>query len=94
MKTVPLIGYTNTLSGRPGQRIEFKVSSKLKEHYSARLYKSINADPNPALGGVLEEHCDHIFKPISLKSREQKFFPGSFGETTNTVSFSPKKSLP
>ena len=93
MKTVPLSGYTDTISGRPGHKIEFKVSSESKLDYKARLYRSINADPNPSLGGLNETECDHIFKPITVKSRIQKFFPGSYGKTLDPIQFRAKNSI-
>ena len=93
MKTVPLIGYTNKISGRPGEKIEFKISSKSKLDFSARLFRSINADPNPSLGGLKEIECDHLFKPISKKSREQKFFPGSLAKSALPLKFYPQKSI-
>ena len=93
MKTVPLTGYTDTISGRPGHKIEFKVSSESKSDYTARLHQSINADPNPSLGGLDEIECDHIFPPIALKSRVQKFFPGSYGKTIDRIQFSAKNSI-
>ena len=67
MKTVPLIGYTNKISGRPGENIEFKISSTSESDFTARLFRSINADPNPSLGGLIEIECDHIFQPIIKK---------------------------
>jgi N,N-dimethylformamidase len=93
MKTVPLSGYTDTISGRPGHKIEFKVSSESKLDYKARLYRSINADPNPSLGGLNETECDHIFKPMTVKSRIQKFFPGSYGKTLDPIQFRAKNSI-
>ena len=93
MKTVPLIGYTDKISTRPGEKIEFKISSKSESDFTARLFRSINADPNPSLGGLKEIDCDHIFEPIIKKSREQKFFPGSFAKSAKLLKFRPEKSI-
>ena len=93
MKTVPLIGYSNRLSVRPGEKIEFKVSSKSKFDYTAELYRSINADPNPSVGGLVEEKCDKFFKPIQVHSREQKFFPGSYGKTAKPLTINADKTI-
>ena len=93
MKTVPLIGYTNKISSRPGEKIEFKISSKSESEFTARLFRSINADPNPSLGGLKEIECDHLFKPVTRKSREQKFFPGSFAKSATPLKFCPEKSI-
>ena len=52
---IPLIGYADRLSARPGETIGFKVSSAGPEDYEARLVRVFNADPNPAGPGLLEE---------------------------------------
>jgi N,N-dimethylformamidase len=53
---VPLIGYVDRFSARPGERIEVKVSSTLDAPYRADLVKIIHGDANPAGPGVkLEE---------------------------------------
>mgnify|MGYP003996795153 FL=1 len=51
---IPLIGYSDRLSGRPGDTISFKVSSISAEPFEAELFRSISADPNPAGPGVIE----------------------------------------
>ena len=61
MKTVPLVGYSDKLSGRPGERINFMVSSEHKEDFTAELFRSISADPNPQGLGVFEQSCDEFF---------------------------------
>ncbi len=93
MRTVPLIGYSDRLSARPGEKIEFKVSSKSKLDYTVNLYRSINADPNPAIGGLVEEDCNHLFKPIKVPSREQRFYPGSYAKTAIPLKVEASESL-
>ena len=98
MRTIPFIGYSDKLSGRAGDTIAFKVSSYLKSDYSASLFRSISADPNPDGPGIIEESCENIFKTRKFRSRKQKFFPGSYGITaenllvgnSNNVSLSAK----
>lgn len=85
MERVPLVGYSDKLSVRPGEKIEFKVSSKSDFDYTAELYRSINADPNPSTGGLIEKKCDHFFKPIKVFSREQDFHPGSYAKTVSPL---------
>ncbi len=53
--TIPLIGYADRWSVRPGETIEFKVSSRSAEPYRARLVRVVSADPNPAGPGIKEE---------------------------------------
>lgn len=85
MERVPLVGYSDKLSVRPGEKIEFKVSSKSDFDFTAELYRSINADPNPSTGGLIEKKCDHFFKPIKVLSREQYFYPGSYAKTVSPL---------
>lgn len=93
MKTVPIVGYCNKLSGRPGDIIEFKVSSKLNSHYTASLKRSISADPNPKGIGIVEDNCDFLFKPRQIQSREQAFYPGSYGRTKTEIYLRPESNL-
>ncbi len=74
---IPLIGYCDRLSGRPGDRIEFKVSSQFEQDFQARLVRSICADPNPAGPGIVEEEIPSAFEG-SYPSRVQLFYPGSY----------------
>jgi N,N-dimethylformamidase len=93
MKTVPLVGYTNRLSGRPGDKIDFKISSHSKSPIKAQLFRSINADPNPKGEGVVELNCDKIFPPHTFIGRNQTFCPGSYGKTTQSVTINAKDEL-
>ncbi len=49
---VPLIGYMDRFSARPGERLAVKVSSHLSGPYSADLVRVRHADPNPAGPGM------------------------------------------
>ena len=85
MKTVPLVGYTDKLSGRPGDQIKFMVSSDHKSDFTAQLFRSVNADPNPKGQGIVEYACDDFFPKQSFSSRRQKFEPGSYGITEQSL---------
>ncbi|MEM8950316.1 MAG: hypothetical protein AAGC99_13390 [Pseudomonadota bacterium] len=74
---IPLLGYSDKLSGRPGDVIGFKVSSYLREDFSARLVRIISADPNPDGPGMIEEEVPSAFAG-NYPSRAQPFFPGSY----------------
>jgi N,N-dimethylformamidase len=78
MNKIPLLGYTDRLSGRPGDTINFKVSSYADKPYHARLARVICADPNPAGPGLIEEAVDIPFGG-TFSSRSQPFYPGSYG---------------
>ena len=56
---VPLIGYVDRFSGRPGERIAVKVSSRLAEPYQADLVRIVHGDANPAGPGLKFEEGEH-----------------------------------
>jgi N,N-dimethylformamidase len=43
---VPLIGYVDRFSARPGERIAVNVSSRLTEPYQADLVRIVHGDAN------------------------------------------------
>lgn len=75
---VPLVGYVDRLSGRPGERIAVKVSSQSDANYQADLVRIIHADPNPDGPGVKLEELPCSFAG-EYKSRYQAVSPGSYG---------------
>ena len=93
MTTVPLIGYSDKLSVRPGEEISFKVSSEHKNQFLAELFRSISADPNPEGPGIVEMPCKDVFAPRLFPSRSQKFFPGSYGVSSEKIFNSAKESI-
>ncbi len=82
---LPLTGYVEQLSGRPGETLEFKVSSKSINPITARLVRSISSDPNPVGPGIIEEDASEFFVQQSFPSVHQPFFPGSYGIATEYV---------
>ncbi|MEM7442624.1 MAG: N,N-dimethylformamidase beta subunit family domain-containing protein [Pseudomonadota bacterium] len=74
---IPLLGYADRLSARPGEQVAFKVSSDGPEPFTARLTRSISADPNPAGQGIVELPVDADFG-AGFPSRRQPFNPGSY----------------
>jgi len=84
---VPLAGYVDRLSARPGETIEFKVSAtQVPATVSARLTRSVCADPNPAGPGIVEYPADEWFSEQSFAARHQAFYPGSYAATDTTTS--------
>ncbi|MGR3984239.1 MAG: N,N-dimethylformamidase large subunit [Gammaproteobacteria bacterium] len=75
--SIPLLGYADPLSGRPGDTIEFKVSSRCAAPYRARLVRIICADPNPAGRGLVEEEIESGFAGV-YPSRPQPVCAGSY----------------
>ncbi len=76
---IPLTGYADPLSGRPGDTIQFKVSSEGDRPWQATLVRIRCADVNPEGPGIVEEVCDvNLGGPFP--ARLQQFQPGSYGQ--------------
>ncbi|HKK30449.1 MAG TPA: N,N-dimethylformamidase beta subunit family domain-containing protein, partial [Alphaproteobacteria bacterium] len=73
-----LVGYCDPLSVRPGETISFKVSCNGEGPYSARLLRSICADPNPSGPGIVEQAVEASLAG-DYPARPQAFNPGSYG---------------
>lgn len=81
---IPLIGYTDRLSVRPGETIGFKVSSRSADPFRARLVRVICADPNPAGPGIIEDDVEAEFSG-EYPSRHQPFYPGSYARVDGNL---------
>ncbi|MGR3570717.1 N,N-dimethylformamidase beta subunit family domain-containing protein [Brevirhabdus sp.] len=79
MKEVPLAGYGDRLSARPGERVAFRISSLGAAPVRASLHRVISADPNPDGPGMIERPAERHFAPREVPSRRQPFRPGSCG---------------
>lgn len=75
---IPLIGYADRLSVRPGETIDFKVSSQGPAPFEASLVRIVCADPNPAGPGIQEVRLAADFAG-SYPSRAQAVALGSYG---------------
>ena len=93
MKTVPLVGYSDKLSGRPGDSINFMVSSEHKGDFTAELFRSISADPNPQGLGIVEQSCDEFFPKKSFLSRKQAFHPGSYAISEKSLKITAEDKI-
>ena len=89
---IPLIGYVDQLSGRPGDTLSFKVSSQCEEDYDVQLVEIICADPNPAGPGIIHHEIDSTING-SYPSREQSFYPGSYAVTEHEFEFKDNESF-
>jgi N,N-dimethylformamidase len=74
---IPIIGYCDPLSVRPGETIGFKVSCAGDGYFSARILRSICADANPDGPGIIEEAVETSIEG-SYPARRQAFNPGSY----------------
>jgi len=90
---LPLLGYTDRLSARPGETIGFKVSSAGGADYTARLFRSISADPNPQGPGIIEKDASGYFPPAKITGRRQPFTPGSYAVSGGVLSCPPECEL-
>jgi N,N-dimethylformamidase len=74
---LPIAGYADRLSVRPGERIAFKVSSQLGGSYEARLVRIVSADANPKGPGIVEEPVPASING-SYPGRNQPIHQGSY----------------
>lgn len=76
---LPVTGYLDRLSARPGENLEVKVSAAKPGPCRARLVRVISGDPNPDGPGLqFEDHgtlFDHAFE-----AEDQPIRIGSYGE--------------
>ena len=76
---IPLIGYSDRLSVRPGDTIAFKVSCTSPEPYDAKLVRITCGDPNPAGPGIKEKDVPADFTG-QYPSRAQNINLGSYAK--------------
>ena len=77
---LPITGYLERLSARPGERIEVKVSSQLGRDYHADLLRIRHADPNPAGPGPKLIALPNAVFSGAYPSRAQPIYLGSYGK--------------
>jgi N,N-dimethylformamidase len=81
---VPLVGYLDRFSARPGERVEVKVSSTSAEPYRADLVRIIHGDANPAGPGIKLAELPAAFA-ASYPSRFQPVHLGSCGVVVGSL---------
>lgn len=91
---VPLAGYTDRLSARPGDSIKFYLSTTTTKGtheeapVRARLTSSISADPNPKGQGIVEKDASRYFEEKVIQVRHQPIPRGSFAQTGSNLEVS------
>jgi N,N-dimethylformamidase len=75
---LPITGYFDRLSGRPGETLTAHVSVRAGGAYRARLARVICADPNPAGPGMRLEDLASLFDR-AIEGRHQAISIGSYG---------------
>ena len=89
---IPLIGYVDQLSGRPGDTLSFMVSNQSDEDFDVQLVEIICADPNPAGPGMIQHEIDSTING-TYPSRQQPFNPGSYAITEHVFEFQSDESF-
>ncbi|ESY85972.1 large subunit of N,N-dimethylformamidase [Mesorhizobium sp. LNHC220B00] len=83
-----LSGYANVLSAKPGDTIEFKVSSMGDaDRFSARLVRLITTEEHPSTAGLIERQLEAPFNN-DYPARRQPIYTGSYGRVTHETAFS------
>ncbi len=90
---LPLTGYSDRLSARPGETIEFKVSSQTKAPFTARLVRVICADANPNGPGIKEEAIASPLDGRTFPSRVQPIHAGSYARIERTADLASKGTI-
>lgn len=67
---MPIAGYADRLSVRPGETIAFKVANATGAPLSARIVRVVSADPNPAGPGIVLEPTDARVEMIAAPQRQ------------------------
>lgn len=75
----PLIGYVTPLRGRPGQTLQFKISSDGNRPFKARTVRIDCADPNPQGPGMKLPPADFGLPDQVYDGIYQETVPGSYG---------------
>lgn len=67
---LPLAGYADRLSARPGETLKFHVSNATGTGVTASVVRVISADANPAIGGVRTEPTGMSVRDLGLPKAE------------------------
>ena len=89
---IPLIGYVDQLSGRPGDTLSFMISSDAEEDFEVQLVRIVCADPNPAGPGIIQHEIDSTING-KYPSRQQSFSPGSYATTEHVFEIQDGESF-
>ena len=73
---LPITGYLDRFSARPGESLAAKISVPSGGRYRARLRRVISGDPNPAGPGLRFEDLPARFD-AEFQGRHQPSRPGS-----------------
>ena len=75
-RVLPITGYLDRFSARPGGSIDVKVSAQGQGEYQADVVRIVCGDPNPAGPGLILE--PHDFGSGTYKARSQPIDRGSY----------------
>lgn len=74
---LPITGYVDRLSARPGETLDFKIDCRGASRFDARLVRVRCADPNPAGPGIRETELPEVFAG-TFPGRRQDCHLGSY----------------
>ena len=77
MQNIPLIGYVYPLSGKPGDTLDFKISSEQDKDITVSMVRVVCADPNPESPGIIEHPVPSCIDG-KYPSLDQPICPGSY----------------
>ncbi len=89
---LPLAGYADRLSVRPGETIAFKVSNATGAPVTTRLVRVISADANPAGPGLREEPVDSSVRAVR-EPEQYGFQRGSYARIDGGIALAGLSSL-
>jgi N,N-dimethylformamidase len=91
-KYLPITGYLDNVSGRPGDSFDVKVSAQGVDKYKADVVRIICADPNPEGPGLRYETQNFELAGI-YPARSQCIDLGSYGEVPASPCFTAPRML-
>ena len=89
---VPIIGYLDRFSHRPGEEFVAHVSLREAGPYRARLVRIRSGDPNPAGPGMRFEDLSHLFAE-GFKGRPQEIRLGSHARIDQGPKLDPRQPV-
>ena len=89
---MPITGYLDNVSGRPGDSFDVKVSAQGVDKYKADVVRIICADPNPEGPGLRYETQNFELAGI-YPARSQCIDLGSYGEVPANSCFTAPRML-
>ncbi len=85
LEEVPIAGYTDRLSARPGETVKYYISMATERECRVNLTRSICADPNPKGQRIVEEDASQYFEERLISVGHQPIPRGSYAQTASNL---------